>query len=139
MAQINFGRVALGGLAAGVVANALDYVVGTYLMQTEMSDMIRRLNLPVDAVEGSMVTWIVIDFIWGLLLVFTYAGIRPRFGPGPKTAVISGLTLWLAVTSMFAGLMSMGIFTQQAFIKNGALYLASTLIASLVGAALYKE
>jgi hypothetical protein len=101
--------------------------------------MIRRLNLPVEAVEGSMVTWIVIDFIWGLLLVFAYAGMRPRFGPGPKTAVISGLTLWLAVTSTLAGLMAMGIFTQQAFIKNAALYLASTLVASLVGAALYKE
>lgn len=139
MGRINAGRLILGGLAAGVVANVLDYVIGTYLLQTQMGDMIQRLNLPVDAVEGAMVTWIVVDLIWGLLLVFAYVGMRPRFGPGPKTAVIAGVTLWLAVTIMFAGLMSIGVFTQQAFIKQSALYLVSTMIASLVGASLYKE
>jgi len=37
--------------------------------------------------------WIVINWIiTGILFVWVYASIRPRFGPGVNTAVIAGLT-----------------------------------------------
>ena len=139
MSGINLSRVFVAGLVAGVVANALDFVINTYLLANEMADMAQRLNLNMAAVESSTTTWIVVDFIWGLLLVFAYAAMRPRFGAGPRTAVISGLTLWLGVTAVFAGLMAMGLYTQQAYLKSSALALVSTLIPSLVGGYLYKE
>ena len=139
MSGINLSRVVVGGLVAGVVANALDFAINTYLMADEMADMAQRLNLNMAAVEASTTTWIIVDFIWGLLLVFAYAAMRPRFGAGPKTAVISGLTLWLGVTAVFAGLMAMGLYTQQAYIKASALSLVSTIIPSLIGGYLYKE
>jgi len=139
MARMNTGRLILGGLVAGVVANGLDYVINAFLMKREMDDLIQRLNLNQIVVNDSMLTWIIVDFVWGLLLVFTYAAMRPRFGPGPKTAVVSGATLWIAVCAMFAGLASMGIYTEQAFIKSAALTFVSTMAASLVGAAIYKE
>lgn len=139
MSGINVGRVLVGGLVAGVVANAIDYAINRYLMVDESSEMIARLNLNPETVAASATTWIVVDFIWGLLLVFTYAGIRPRFGPGPKTAVIAGVILWLAVAVTMAGLMAMGVFTQQAWMKSSALYLVSALAASIAGAAVYKE
>ena len=139
MSGINLSRVVVGGLVAGVVANALDFAINTYLMADEMADMTQRLNLNMAAVEASTTTWIIVDFIWGLLLVFAYAAMRPRFGAGPRTAVISGLTLWLGVTAVFAGLMAMGLYTQQAYIKASALSIVSTLIPSLVGGYLYKE
>jgi hypothetical protein len=136
---MNTGRLILGGLVAGVVANALDYVINQHLMIEEGNEMVRRLNLRPELVEGAAMTWIVVDFVYGLLLVFTYAAMRPRFGPGPKTAVVAGATLWLAITVIFVGLTAMGIYTQQAFMKSAALQLGSTLAAVLAGAALYKE
>ena len=136
---MNIGRILLGGLVAGVVANAGDYVINMYLMAEEGAAMAQRLNLSAAAVEGSLTTWIVVDMIWGLLLVFTYAGFRPRFGPGPRTALIAGVTIWLAVCVVFAGLMSMGIYTQQAYLKGSVLTLANTLIASFTGAYFYRE
>ena len=139
MSRINTGRVILGGLVAGVVANALDFVINAFLMTEEGADMAQRLNLSQAALDSSVTVWIVVDFIWGLLLVFAYAAFRPRFGPGPKTAVLSGFTLWFAVCIMFAGLTSMGIFTVPGFIKYSALTLVSALAASLAGAAIYKE
>jgi hypothetical protein len=139
MSRINLGRVVIGGLVAGIVANAFDFVFNTYMLVDESAAMVSRLNLNSARVQSSVTTWIVVDFLWGLLLVFTYAAIRPRFGPGPKTAVIGGITIWLAVTVTFAGLMSMGVFTQAAYVKSSALYLISALAASLAGAALYKE
>src|SRR5262245_35598664 len=123
MSRINVGRVVLGGLVAGVVANALDFVINAYLMKEEGADMAQRLNLNQDVLATSQYVWMGVDFLWGLVLVFAYAAFRPRFGPGPKTAMISGSTLWFAVTIMFGGLMSMGIFTEPAFIKYSALTL----------------
>ena len=137
--RINFGRVFIGGLAAGVVANALDYVINRYLMVSEATDMMQRLNLKPDQVENSWIMWMVVDFVYGLVLVFTYAAMRPRFGPGPKTATIAAMSYWLAFTAVFAGLMSMGIYTQQAFIKNAALSVVSSVVPALVGAWLYRE
>ena len=139
MGRINAGRVVLGGLVAGVVANALDFVINEYLMKEEGADMAQRLNLSEATLQSSVMAWVVVDFIWGLLLVFAYAAFRPRFGPGPKTAIVSGVTLWFAVCIMFGGLMSMGIFTLPGFIKYSGLTLISALSASLAGAALYRE
>ncbi len=136
---MNIGRILLGGLIAGVVANAGDYIINVYLMAEEGAAMVQRLNLSSANVEGSVLAWVIVDFIWGLLLVFTYAGFRPRFGPGPRTAVIAGVTIWLAVCAVFAGLMSMGVYTQQAYLKSSALTLANTLAASLAGAYFYRE
>ena len=101
--------------------------------------MIQRLNLKPDLVEHSVITWTIVDFVYGLLLVFTYAAMRPRFGPGPRTATIAALSLWLGFTAIFAGLMSMGVYTEQAFIKNAALSVVSSVVPALVGAWLYKE
>jgi hypothetical protein len=139
LGRINVGRVVLGGLVAGVVANALDFVINEYLMKEEGADMAQRLNLSEATLQSSVMAWVVVDFIWGLLLVFAYAAFRPRFGPGPKTATLSGFTLWFAVCIMFGGLMSMGIFTLPGFIKYSGLTLISALSASLAGAALYQE
>ncbi len=139
MGRMNMGRLILGGLVAGVVGNALHALAGLYLTVDEMNDMERRLNLPHEAVASSMYTWIIVDLVWGLLLVFTYAAMRSRFGPGPKTAVVSGVTLWLAVASVFAGLTAMGVYTEQAFIKETFLNLVTVLAASMAGAYFYKE
>ena len=91
MSRMNTGRVIIGGLVAGVAANVLDFVVNGYLMVNESTEMMQRLNLRADQVEHSMWTWLGFDFLYGLLVVFTYAAMRPRFGPGPKTALIAGI------------------------------------------------
>ena len=139
MPAIDVRRVILGGLVAGLVANAFDFVITSYLMATEFASMLARLNVS----EAAMRPWIPLfaaaDFIWGVLLVFTYAAIRPRFGPGPKTAVVSAVTLWLAFAIAVFILMAIGLHTPQSYLKSSALYLVSAVVSSLVGAALYKE
>jgi hypothetical protein len=139
MGRINIGKVIIGGLAAGVAANALDFVINTYLVANEMREMVQRLNLRADQVESSMWTWIGFDFVYGFLVVFTYAAIRPRFGPGPKTALVAGLCYWIAFTALSAGLTAMGIFTHPAFVRSAAFTLASTLVPALIGGAIYQE
>ena len=136
---INVPRLILGGLAAGVVANGFDFVITSYLMATEFDAMMARLHV---AQQPSQ-TWIVIlaalNCLWGVLLVFTYAAIRPRFGPGPKTAVISGALVWLVLAISLVILLVLGLHTPQSYAKSAILYLVSAIVCSLVGAALYQE
>jgi len=141
MAGINYPRVFLGGLAAGVVANISDSVNNALIMADDMRRMAQRLGLDWDAVNGTgaIVTWIVVDFIYATLIVWTYAAIRPRLGPGPKTAVTAGLVLFSAITVVLFGFQRMGIFTPDAFIKNTVFSLVTTVVVSLVGGAVYKE
>jgi hypothetical protein len=139
MSRINVGRVIVGGLAAGFVANVFDFIITSYLLADELAGMVARLNLNAAAMESSVWVFVIVDFMWGLLLVFTYAAIRPRFGPGPKTAVVSGTLLWIAISLLEAQIGAMGITTLSLYFKGAVLYLVSAVVASLVGAALYKE
>ena len=140
MHKINLRRVILGGLVAGLVANLFDFVITSYLLGADLEAMAARLNLhPSDAWPSALWVFIGGDFIWGLLLVFTYAAVRPRFGPGPKTAMISGALLWAATAVLTAQLSAAGIRTLPSYLKAGALYLVSAVVSSLVGAMLYKE
>jgi hypothetical protein len=134
---MNAARVVLAGLAAGLVANILDVAINVFLVAEEMAANLQRLGLR----EGpeSMYVWIAVDFIYGLLIAFTYAAIRPRFGPGPKTAIIAGSVLFAAITVVLTGFMAMGMFMQDVFIKSAALSYLSTLAASLVAGRLYRE
>ena len=141
MAPINHGRVVLGGLVAGVVANIGDFVVNNMIMADDMIRMAQRLNLNQALMASAAVgmTWVVVDFVYGTLIVWTYAAIRPRFGAGPGTAIKAGLVLWAAVAAVLFGFQSMGIFTPDSFLKSAVLSLATTILASLAGAWAYKE
>lgn len=138
MSGINLGRVVLGGLLAGVILNAVDAFVGIVLLADEMTSMISRLNLDPVAAEAVW-PWVCADFIYGTLVVFAYAAMRPRFGPGPKTGVIAGLTLWLPITAIMYGLTAMGIFSLHAFLMNVVFTAAGAALAGVAGGWLYKE
>ena len=124
-----------------MVANIGDFVVNNMIMADDMIRMAQRLNLNQALMASAAVgmTWVVVDFVYGTLIVWTYAAIRPRFGPGPGTAIKAGLVLWAAVAAVLFGFQSMGIFTQDSFLKSAVLSLATTILASLAGAWTYKE
>jgi small-conductance mechanosensitive channel len=141
MTDINYPRVAIGGLAAGVVANVCDFITNNFLIADDMQRMVVRLNLDRNAVASTSVgiTWMVVDFIYALLIVWTYAAIRPRLGPGKYTAIAAGMVPYLSSTAVLFGFHAMGIFAADAFMKSVALSFITTVLASLTGGYLYKE
>lgn len=141
MTRINMARVVVAGLAAGLVMNIIDFATGfTILAEGGKANLI-RLNLDPALMEttAGIVPWVIVDFLFGILLTFTYAAMRPRFGPGPKTALVSGFTLYAAVTVVLYGFLSLGIFTPDFFVLSSVCAVVSTLAGSVTGAALYKE
>ena len=141
MSAINYGRVVVGGLVAGVVLNVLDTVNGLFIIPGEFEANLARLGLDPALMQASsvIVTWIIVDFLIGLMLVWLYAAIRPRFGPGLKTALISGVYYWAGVSAVLYALTAMGVFSSSLFWKTLPLQLVITLAGAAAGGWAYKE
>ncbi len=141
MAAIHTGRVIVGGLIAGVVFSVLDMVTNTVILADEMSANLTRLNLnPADMQRASVaVAWVLADFLLGFLIVWTYAAIRPRFGPGPRTAMLAGFVIFAGVTFVLFGFTAMGVFTSSLFVKSAIAALVTTLVGSVAGGWAYRE
>jgi MFS family permease len=102
MARINVGRVFLGGLLAGLVAAIGDGILNQVVLKTQWEAAMSSLHLPPPS-GGAIAYFIIANFLGGLLALWLYAAVRPRLGPGPKTAVIAGLFVW--ALSCFMALM----------------------------------
>src|SRR5215469_8224495 len=141
MASINGGRVVLGALVGGVVANVLDFGIYNTVLKDDMVAMAQRFGTDPAAMNslGGALPWIAVDFILALLVVFAYAAMRPRLGPGPKTAIIAGLTLLFAAQALLYGFTSAGMMTMGAYWRGFGASLVVTIIGSLAGCAVYKE
>lgn len=141
MSGINTGKVITGGLVAGLIYAVVDFITSTSLMAADFAANATRLGLDPTALESTPITAtiVIIDFVYGILTVFIYAAMRPRFGPGPKTAVIAGVIPWLSVTLILFIVTQTGIFTNAIFAKMCVIQLISSVLGALAGAKLYKE
>ena len=76
--------------------------------------------------------------LYGLLIVWTYAAVRPRLGPGPGTAVISAFAVFLATGLIYV---SFGdwFLSWNMVIRVSVMALVSMLAGGLAGAYLYQE
>ena len=138
---INTSKVIVGGLVAGLVLNIGDFVINTMLLPADNAAFLQRLGLDPALMESfaGMAPWIVLDFLFGFLVIWTYAAIRPRLGPGVGTAIIAGLIPFLGATLVLAGFTSMGVFPTAMFIKGTIAALVNTSIGAVAGAWVYSE
>jgi len=137
--NINVIRVFLGGMLAGLVLNIGEYVLNDVIL-AEKWFAFRAESGMGEFSTGQVVSFVIITFLFGIALIWIYAAIRPRFGPGPKTAVIAGLTMWavawllIGVSFFAAGLYPVGL-TVTPIIWG----LLEAPIAAVAGAWLYQE
>ncbi len=139
MGRINGSRVVLGGLVAGVVINIGEFIYNGLLTADAMAEAMARFDLPGYA-PSAMVLYVLMAFAMGIFAVWLYAALRPRFGPGPRTAVYAGLTFWVPA-SLFQTLMQMGMALWPAGLlwAGAAWTLIELPLATLAGAYLYRE
>ena len=145
MGKIHWGRVVGGGLVAGLVMNASEATLHGAVLGQDATDLYRRLNLqvvptPPNPIHLALLT--LMTFVLGVAAVWLYAAIRPRFGAGPRTAIVAGLAVWVLahlwsgvyLAEGFAGLM-----TPRLAWLPVAWGLGEALLGTLAGAWLYRE
>src|SRR6185503_12542176 len=96
MGNINFARVLLGGLVAGLILNIGEVLLNDMVLKAQMETFFTEHKF---APPGTnfMIVAVGLTLVMGFVIVFSYAAIRPRFGAGVKTAVIAGLFAWFGV------------------------------------------
>ena len=142
MGRINWGRVFLGGLLAGVVINIGEYLFHAVLFKDEVAEMMRAIGKdPAAIMSGNaIVIWNILGFLTGIGAVWGYAAIRPRFGAGAKTAAIAGVAVWYFSRFLGAiGEMNMGMMSQKMIMTGLVWGLVEMIIATIAGAWAYKE
>lgn len=140
MGKISVGRVIGGGLLAGVVINIIEFLVNGLWLAADWEAAMKALGK--GGMSGPLPTTIYTlwGFLMGIFAVWLYAAIRPRFGPGPKTACIAAIGAWIpgyllslippAVMDMFpARLMAIGVVVG----------LVEVILGTQLGAYIYKE
>jgi hypothetical protein len=139
MGSINVGRLILAGLVISIVINVGEAVVNGWLMGPQWNDALTSLGRPGLGL-GQILTFNVLGLIVGLAAAWVYAAARPRFGAGPRTAIYAGLLVWLLAYAMeYATMAVMAIMPPGLMATVSATSLVEVVIATLIGAAVYKE
>lgn len=140
MAQLNSSRVVVGGLAAGLVMNIIDATTNGFLLGARWKAETEALNPGLIAkAESGTLGWVLVDFILGILTVWVYAAIRPRLGPGPRTALMAAFIIWLAAHAAYASYAFMGYYSWSLIGASTVGGLVAALAGGYVGARLYRE
>jgi len=138
MGRINGKRIVLGGIVAAVIVNVGEGLLGL-LLRKDYEAAIRALGIHMEPDLATLlpIAWSVVV---GILAIWLYAAIRPRYGPGPRTAVRAGLALWAFSTVTFSVAMaSLRIFPARLMAIATAWSLVEIIVAVVVGASLYCE
>lgn len=140
MGKTNWTRVLLGGLLAGIVFIVLGFATYAIYLEKLYSPAMEALGNPIQESVALYVLGVVMSLVGGILAVWLYSAIRPRYGSGPKTAVIAGLFFWV-IGSLFPAISigSMGLFPASVLVIDSLTGLVICVVAMLVGAWVYKE
>jgi len=134
--KINWGRVFLCGIVTWGISFLLNFALFVFAVGETEFAAVRQADRPT-------ITWVRASctFAVGIWTMWLYAAIRPRYGPGPKTAAMAGVALWVIAALAAVLWVSSGLTT----ISLGALLvplvaaLPTIIVGTLAGAWLYKE
>jgi hypothetical protein len=140
--SINMQRLALGGAAAAVVIFLITGVINGALLSSQfeswMHEMGSLAHPPAQSVSMSL--WTLMCVIYGMCGTWLYVAIRPRYGAGPKTALLAGFVLWIVSKLATAlDLIALGIVPQPIIVAQLIGGLVTIVAGVFVGAWIYRE
>ena len=135
---MNWKRILLAGLVAGLVLDVLDAVTNAVLFGPSWAAAYKALGLPAENV-GIPIFWTTFDLFAGFLIAWLYAAMRPRFGPGPRTAIYAAIVEWSLVHFTLYSHLVDGVFPAGPLLGTSVCELVSALVAGLIAGKLYTE
>ena len=141
MGKMNVPRIILGGVVAGILCFIGDGIVHGVILRDRWAQVMANLGRKtVEEQPSHMVYYAVYDLAKAMIGVWLYAAIRPRFGPGPRTAVIASIVTWALVLPIpLLGLIPSGFFGRRFALIWTIDGLFVMVIAIVIGAWLYRE
>jgi len=139
MLKINWTRVILCGLLAGLVINICEFLVNGLLLADQWAAGVKSLGLPPMGVGVSIAFW-VCGFLMGIFALWLYATFRGLFGAGPRTAVIAAVATWIPGGLLSTvGPVAMHMFRYRLMLMGIVLALIELILGTELGAWLYRQ
>ena len=137
---MNWKRIVAGGVAAGALIDVVEGGLSGALFGGQFRSELAARGLDLSVGPLGAVFFTAWGFVLGFVSVWLYAAVRPRLGPGPRTAVLVALAIWL-VSGVLPHLRdaTLGILSLSLSLKFIALQLAWQIAATLLGAFIYRE
>ncbi len=140
--SINPRRVLTGGFLAGVVIIIFNILAQFVIMDRVQREMNAWTPGSADRMAmgaGAIAAGIMMKLAIGIILTWFYAAIRPRFGPGPRTASYVAITVWILGAIFFSDFPLLGMMSATSYALLEIMQLVTFLIATFVGARIYSE
>lgn len=135
---INMRRVLAGGLVAGAIIS-LSALAMVPVVGTQMDAALDARGVP-PLGTGAMVYFVAQSFVFGVVLVWLYAAVQPRFRPGPKTAVIVAVLVWyVGYCSANVANVMYGFMPVSLTVVGTAWGFVELVVAGAVGSRLYRD
>jgi hypothetical protein len=137
--KINTGRLILAGVVTAVVLDVLEFLDNGVLLANDWANALKAIGVGPLTVRG-IIAFNIWSVVVGFLALCLYVAVRPRFGPGPRTALMTAAVVWAFgwPLSMVAPLAS-HMIPKSLAINAVLLGIPEIAISLLVGAAVYKE
>lgn len=141
--RICAGRVVLGGLVAAFVLLGARKLIATFLVGDEMIMLYNEYP----PTSGELAAALVSGLAQGLVMAWLYAAVRPRLGPGPRTAILVGAAVWVLSSPHYLLVLGhvrmaghMDHFPWEKYLVYVApASLVASVLATIAGAAIYRE
>ncbi len=141
MSNVNWGKFILGALIVAAICFVSDGFLHQRVVNEQWEAVIAALGATVPEHAGfSMIWFVVFEAGRGFLAMYVYVLLRPRLGPGVKTATWAGLVTWVAFSLTGpAQFIPLGFYSVSLWAFVSIYQLVFTIIAAIVGAAPYSE
>ena len=139
--QINWPRLIAGSLVAAIIGFLTDGAIHEPLLGNDWKAVYSNLGIAEPQHHAfAMVYFAIFELGRGFVSMLLYTLMRTPFGPGPKTATVAGVVAWLAFSLTGpAQFIPLGFYSNSLWLKVAALQLVTSIVATIAGAALYKE
>ena len=139
MRRINYGRMILSGIIIGVIVDIVEGLLNGWLIADQWEAALAAIGKP-PFVVTDIIAFNVYGLIVGIMCAWIYAGFRPRFGAGHRTAILAALTTWvLGYFLVNATIVIMGAAPFGLMLIVAVVGLVEIIVASLVGNYFYRE
>ena len=122
------------------MVNIFEGVLNVVVLADALAEAMRGLGKAGDFSGSQILFFNLLGFMVGIVAVWLYAAIRPRFGAGPGTAVRAGIATWLLFNLLpNIGLAAINLFPAKLVVVGMAVGIVELVLAALAGAWLYRE
>ena len=142
MNEINVKRMLLGGGATFLMFVAMEILLEGVVGRLLLGSLVEEMWTDVGRLRDWDATNILISTGLALLnstvLIWLYASLRPMYGVGNKTALITSAFFIVWGWSMVVNVINLGLLPLQVALLEGAFETIELPISVLVGAAVYE-